>query len=961
MDFPGRVIAAFIAIILMVIIPLQYVADTSERNINSIIDDCTEQFSDNIRNKGYIDTAMYEDYIEKLNLSGEIYDIEIEDIHPVTGEEVVMYDGDALVTVAHQEAGAHVCHDPECNHVSNRATPKKLSKEMVEEYPLQLALEKDELQSFAAHTHTVDCYVGHRHDGNCSSVTNGRLSDIIFYDDDWGDGYSGVVYSAASIKIFGKSNSNPYYRTIISIGCRNDNRAYVDFSVVFEKYIVGNPITEKWYYTGVYPGNFNQAKAFLYQVYTSGLLRTETSQAQNGYASGVGYYQGYLNAYWIGPVPAIINGSITYINESTCRQAQDENPICNQIVTSITATNPTQTIKKGESLITTATATYLDGHTGIVNCASNFNPNLNGYQSVTLTYSGLVGNAKTTGVRTCTIGVTVINKTLSYITASPATQTIKRNGTPVFSVKAYYSDGTNADIATNLCSISAIDNTTVGQKTINISYTEGGITRSTSLIVYVDDIVAIAAYPSEVTVAKYTGAYSLPITITATYLYTGSRGIASGYTITGYNESIIGRQTTTVSYTENGKTFTTTIIVNVIPLHKTCPICGNSYDLKSDDSDPGCPICKGTVVGISVTPDDIEVVQESILPITVQILYRDGLTSNVTNWTSNYSSNTIGLQFVDVKYAGYTQTIRVLVKEHEITCPVCGAIYPVSHGSCPVCKEKVTGITVVPEEVTVNQYDTISLTVRANYADGSTREVVDWSIDRTSSMVGEYTANVSYGGSTYPIKLTVLSSDEVICSICGLSYDSGKFPNGCPVCSKTITAIEAYLTNGSILVQYGVEPSVTVVLIFLDTHREITDTGYSIEGYDPYKIGMQTITVKYDVFSCLLELEIVDSLISIVCPNGHVYYPNEDGSDPGCPYCVIAEVYEVVYYYDITYTYEILDVLYSSGTYYFGHNNYLNISITKKELSLLKKMQRFSVKTVLLGRRKRFHYGGKVL
>jgi hypothetical protein len=151
------------------------------------------------------------------------------------------------------------------------------------------------------------------------------------------------------------------------------------------------------------------------------------------------------------------------------------------------------------------------------------------------------------------------------------------------------------------------------------------------------------------------------------------------------------------------------------------------------------------------------------------------------------------------------------------------------------------------------------------------------------------------------------------------------------------------------------------VLIFLDTHREITDTGYSIEGYDPYKIGMQTITVKYDVFSCLLELEIVDSLISIVCPNGHVYYPNEDGSDPGCPYCVIAEVYEVVYYYDITYTYEILDVLYSSGTYYFGHNNYLNISITKKELSLLKKMQRFSVKTVLLGRRKRFHYGGKVL
>ncbi len=54
-------------------------------------------------------------------------------------------------------------------------------------------------------------------------------------------------------------------------------------------------------------------------------------------------------------------------------------PRCSEVVMSaIVATNPTQTVNVGGSIITTATASFLDGHTGTVNCTSNFNPGIVG-------------------------------------------------------------------------------------------------------------------------------------------------------------------------------------------------------------------------------------------------------------------------------------------------------------------------------------------------------------------------------------------------------------------------------------------------------------------------------------------------------------------------------------------------------------------------------------------------------
>ena len=935
MDFTGRVIAAFLAILLLTLFPLQYVANNIEDNLDSQIDHCTEQLSDTIRTKGYLDTHTYETFLEKLDESGELYEIEIEDIHPVTGEEVAFDNVNAVDTtnLAYKTIRN--------NKLDLRSeTSNNLSWQLSSLSDRYFYFDNNEIQSFSTHVHTPDCFVGHNH------VASGCVDGYVCHDGRLvyaEDNYYANKYVTYKCATCGKpifqghmsteSNYNQY--TIFSI-----RKWGMDYTLV--------SIQQCRAYTNGYVEGYRQC-IDTYNAMNWGGIGYDTKTIYHNYPifnlPTAGYYDGKQLLPPVG-----------------CTLPNDNNPLCNQVVISITATNPTQTYKKGDTLITTAIATYLDGHTGIVNCTSNFNPNINGLQIVTLTYSGLVGNARTTGTRTCTISVTVINKTLSYITASPPTQTIMRYGSPSYSITAFYSDGTSSTLSSGQCTISPIDTSTYGSKTMTISYTEGGITRSTSITVYVDGIAWISVSPSEQTVRKYTEASSIPLTITANYYCSGSRVITSGYSISGYNDAMLGRQTVTVSYTEYGTTASATTTIHVLQLNRVCPICGNPYDLKPDDSDPGCPYCKGTPIDITANPDYLEIFQGDTLPITIQVKFRDGSTSTIplSNCTSDYNPSVIGFQNITVIYAGCITTFRVLVKEKETICPICGTHYPISEGNCPVCREKVVSIIVTPEEVTVNQNEAIELTVLANHADGSAREVVDWSMDCTTSTAGVFTANVSYGGCTFPIKLTVLSLGMITCSICGLSYDAGEYPKGCPVCSETLTGIEAYLTNGSNLIQYGTTPDISVVLIFRDEHRELTETDYIIDHFDPYLMGHQTITVIYKEFSCLLEVEVVDHLATVVCPKGHVYYLNEDGSDPGCPFCVIAEGYEVVYYYDITYTYEIVEEIYKNGVYYFKQNNYLNISVTKKNISLLKKLQRFSVKTVLLGRKRRFIYGGEI-
>lgn len=956
MDFPGRLLAIFMALTLIVVFPLQYIAQLHNENITSHINDRTKEFADSLRKKGFIDVLMYEDYIDYLDTTGELYDFGIQDIHPVTGEEISCYDSPEPSFIETESLGSEF--------------KRKTAMLSLSSNPM------NETYSLPSHPHREDCYAGHRHDSSCSGYP------IIY---SYVDLVSSYEYQSSQLdiscgycnKLFFSMSKRENWNTTGTISIKANGQNYFYSSAIdnvnYNKYrnqlidLVSELLDYETYsenrtsglsYStyGYVPASKNKielpilgkvdecllnCKGIPLDISVSGGWNGDTGSPVSNYTFKCNYCRKTMvearNTHWTSAksVAIYLNNSICaiytdtslidqifngidklqksgdgYVGDnisrndpmlnyafikdginhgceetaSACKLLEDNTPICNRVVISITATKPNQTVIQGGTIVTTATAIYLDGHKETVNCTSNFNANTIGMQTVTLTCSGLVGNAKNRGTRTCTIAVIVNpNKVLTSINVSPEFQKIERYGAPYFTVEAYYSDGTSK---------------TIGQ---------------------------------------------------------------DKYEVKGFNSSVVGEQNITVAVTENGMMKTASAIINVIALSKICSICNNPYNLNADDSDPGCPFCKDLVTGIIVSPETVEVEQGDPLPITVYAVYQNGSKAPVDRWTCTYNPEAKGLQLVTVMYGGYGANITVWVKERNQICSVCETMYPISEDNCPVCASEVLSITVSPASLTVMQYEPIILTVTAHYANGTSNIVDDWSIDRSSAEEGEYIATIGYGAACGTISLTVISLSSVECMLCSTIYEPSKHPKGCPVCSNTIIGIEAYFSNGSKLVQQGASPNLVVVLVFQDEHRELIADGYILEDYDPYKLGSQAVKIRYEYHNTIIEVEVVNTVQMATCPKGHMYYIDDGDSDPACPYCSTTEEHEIVYYYDITYINEILEVVYKEGIYYFDKGNLITVELTKNDKSALSKMQEMFFRTAMLGVKKRFTFGGEVL
>ncbi|MHB8127496.1 MAG: hypothetical protein ACYDEX_00655, partial [Mobilitalea sp.] len=588
---------------------------------------------------------------------------------------------------------------------------------------------------------------------------------------------------------------------------------------------------------------------------------------------------------------SMVSGAVDICNNATtilsCGQVQDENPICNQVVTSVSVFNPYQTVNLGQPIDTTVIATFLDGHAWRVSCSNNYNPNVVGQQTVTFTYSGLVGNAKTTGTKTCTAQVTVKDPTiLTGITITPVTQSVYRYQSPLFTVTAFYSNGTNKKVL--------------------------------------------------------------------------------GFTTSGYNSSLLGTQIVTISYSEGAvtKSATATVIVNRISI--TCPVCGNVYSLDAQDMDNGCPICKGRITKIIATPINMTLLKGNTLPITVEAIYADGHKYTVLSWTSNYNSSALGIQQVTISYLGFSTIIIVEVVSKMKTCSICNRDYALSEdntdGGCLLCKKEVISINVTEESVSIEKHHPLSINVIGTFRDGHTQIITDWSSNLVADTTGTYDVTVLYQNATDHVIVTVLDEGHIQCPICGLEYVFSDSPNGCPVCSVTVIGIEAALRNGGTTVMYKSQPNLQIVLRYRDTHRQITYTGWTISGYQPDLIGLQTITVHYGVFSTTIDIEIADELPGVICPNGHEYYINEDGSDPGCPYCVQdAEKDNAIFLFENTYTTVILTILYNDGLFNLNKGDYLTVTLTQKDVSIRAKLKNIFFGTNKGIANKKFTFGGEVI
>lgn len=1287
MNYLGRIVAGFTMIVLVTVFPLQYLAQSNNDTIDAYVEEKTQAFADAIRKKGCLDIPMYEDFINFLDATGDLYDVEIEDIHPVTGEDL---------SHANSERHGLICTDSSHRqnaekslYPSDRKAENPMAVSMKYAVPLDdkavsnqiyNGSKEAQIKSFAAHTHTNDCYNGIPHicDGvNCDydkkPVLVGKRGGYLYYSYDsinWintnvnlgntvtsitygngkfvattengvytsTDGIQWSFYSLASlitggfsyiylnpIKYLGgyfiaraqyKTSYGTYeYRILYSKDGINWRTSSISFSSDIS--VTNILYTNGYYYISFVVGGtsgyrigymdndgtlcsyegpmgyvvdktISQAGEYVISQGTSGnaeyihyglnitsadyrvpsrvLFANGTYYGFRSNGSGLGLYSissfrpysetyysntglPYIDEYIYFGDRFVIYGtdssSYSYIKTSVdgrtwsssstiyqsiacnanggsgeidriCKKAGkyyntggvEVLPICDRVVTSITATNPTQTVNLGGSIITTAIATYLDGHTGVVSCTSNFNPNKTGLQTVTLTYTGLVGNARTTGTTTCLVTVNVQGSIPISLSVTPSSSTVYNGTTPSYTVVVTYQDGTAKTLTTSQYTMTGWSSGP-GTKSLTFSYTENGKTVTASVMITVlPNVSSLTVMPSSTTVYNGTtptytvvvnyengttktltaGQYtmtgwssgpgtksltfsytenskkvtasvtitvlpnvsSLTVTPSSTTVYNGtaptytvvvnhedgsSKTLTAGqYTMTGWssgygtksltfsytengvtitagvtitvkpnltsitvtpssqtimrytdpvyqvrayyedgsskevysysvsviNTTVVGAHSATIRYSENGITKSTIAIVNVTVLYKVCDKCGNAYPLDHNDIDWGCPICAQTVTRIEVDPIYIRVEQGMSLNITVKAIYKDGSNKVVSGWTSNYNPSILGMQIVTVEYGGYATEITVWVDEKSVVCPICSTRYPISDGRCPICSEHVESITVEPNSITVNQYDVIALTVIAHYSDGSSSAVTGWSIDRTSAEPGTYNATVSYRGAVTTITLTVIPLTAVHCPICGLIYEPTDHPGGCPVCSETITGIEAYLSSGSNRVQYGSTPSVIIILVFRDEHREIDTEGYSIENYNPYQIGAQTITVHYKEFQVNIDILVVNALASVICPKGHVYYLNEEGADPGCPYCNIAGQVGTVHYFDIVYVNEIVDTVYAEGMYIFIQGNYITVTVTRKNVSLFYNIQNTFFRTSMLGMKKIYIHGGGV-
>ena len=73
----SKIIAIILSVILMFIAPLLYMAQKQDVISQSYVSNKTTEFIDSIKNSGYISMQMYMDYINKIDATNNLYNIEI--------------------------------------------------------------------------------------------------------------------------------------------------------------------------------------------------------------------------------------------------------------------------------------------------------------------------------------------------------------------------------------------------------------------------------------------------------------------------------------------------------------------------------------------------------------------------------------------------------------------------------------------------------------------------------------------------------------------------------------------------------------------------------------------------------------------------------------------------------------------------------------------------------------------
>lgn len=237
------------------------------------------------------------------------------------------------------------------------------------------------------------------------------------------------------------------------------------------------------------------------------------------------------------------------------------------------------------------------------------------------------------------------SKTLVSISATKTVTTYSVGdtlSTADIAVTATYNDTTTADVtASAVFDTSNVNMNTAGTYSIGVSYTEGGVTETTSVSITVS---AAAKVLQSVTATKTTTAYNVgdtlttnDITVTAHYSDSTSADVTSSATIntSSVDMNTAGTYSIGISYTEDGITVTTSINIAVSAVLQSISATKTKTSYN---------------VGDTLNTNDI----------TVTASYSDSTTADVT------ASATINTSSVDMTTSG-TYSIGVSYTEDGVT------------------------------------------------------------------------------------------------------------------------------------------------------------------------------------------------------------------------------------------------------------------------------------------------------
>lgn len=232
------------------------------------------------------------------------------------------------------------------------------------------------------------------------------------------------------------------------------------------------------------------------------------------------------------------------------------------------------------------------------------------------------------------------NVTLSFIAATYIGQDVEIGGSLDKSkiiVKAKYSDNSTKTVTD--FAITGFTSETAGDKSVTVSYTENGVTKSVFIV------VKVVAEDVSVTLTSIQATYNgndiqingtlnkSDVTVVATYSDGTSKDVTD-FSIGGLDSSTAGQHNVVVSYTEGGLTRTCTVTVNVKESQQPKP--------------------ENALVGIAAEYIGANIKVNGSLDntdIAVTAHYSDGNSRTVTNFSvSGFSSVNAGTCVVTVTY-----------------------------------------------------------------------------------------------------------------------------------------------------------------------------------------------------------------------------------------------------------------------------------------------------------------------